>query len=627
MHLPSRAREVNAAATPMRAPEHANLPLSGSCLRVCIADFTGEDHGWGARADGWELVRALNGHWTSPEPFALSVVPAWRGSVGDAAQHGRIETDECAQLMGEAPSADARARLLSIANERYGPQLSHIESSDLVVVQAPGRGITSVGDGGTSLPLLAWLAKCVFNKPVICQAGSRPPTGSSVDAAWTATLARCDQVWVQDPATVSWLKSQGCPHAKLVPSSAFLTDPLDHGQLRGALSGRPFFCVTGIRRTDEEASLAMLRAVRAIADRTGLMPVFAGFPAPGSRLLSREVEAWAPGSFCVMPRDLSYQAVAYHLARGCFVVGGDYLLSVLAAIDGTPSIALESDQQQWQGLQELLGADWPMRCLDDLDGVLDDAVRHSADTGRGRDALRARVEEIRREHVASLQDWQCVAPSSARRHAKELRGRPAARPFATDDLTPHIQSLTIYLRRGAHAAATFRCLRQIVEGDTEFLVRQLSARWLVSVCDSYSDHGDPIAARNAALISTFVTWERLAATHARWADPARSTNQVDSPVPADNVPLWSGLQTIHLRRGDTTCNLLARLSRLLGETPHLLLIWREILRRIRDSDSVLAALNRPHGHMFDEDLAWMAGDAFPQVAPWRKPSLEGQGQD
>jgi len=90
-----------------------------------------------------------------------------------------------------------------------------------------------------------------------------------------------------------------------------------------------------------------------------------------------------------------------------------------------------------------------------------------------------------------------------------------------------LRALTVYLRRGVHAEATFRCLRQLVEGNLDLVVQQLDARWLVSICDSYADFGTPIEARNALLISSFLNWERITASYLQWADPCRGSLRVD----------------------------------------------------------------------------------------------------
>lgn len=95
--------------------------------------------------------------------------------------------------------------------------------------------------------------------------------------------------------------------------------------------------------------------------------------------------------------------------------------------------------------------------------------------------------------------------------------------------------------------------------------------------------------------------------------------RVETPPPANNVHLWDGIITVHLRRGDTVNNMLVRYARLLAETPPLLAIWRALLDRIRASDSVLAALDRPHGHLFDEHLLWMADTRLADIPRWRRP--------
>ena len=199
---------------------------------------------------------------------------------------------------------------------------------------------------------------------------------------------------------------------------------------------------------------------------------------------------------------------------------------------------------------------------------------------------------------------------------------PEAKLGPAPRMLPQLTALTVYVRRGVHAEASFRCLRQLVEGQLDSVLAQLSTRWLVSICDSYADHGDAIEARNALLISSFLNWERLAATYVRWAVPGRVGHRVDAPVPPDNQPLWDGLMTVQLERGDTVSNLLARYARLLAPTPPLLAIWRTLLARIRAHDSVLAALNQPHGHLFDENLDWLADERYAErIAPWRMRAL------
>jgi polysaccharide pyruvyl transferase WcaK-like protein len=623
--------------------------------RVCILNFTGERQNWGCRATSWELVRVLNRQWTESEPFALETIPLLPHHALDV----RIPEQHCdaihAALLAVSPSAEQRAAMLALARTRYGDLLERVIRADLVLFQGEGTMTGTDFLRAERLLLLPWVAQHALGKPVVWvnqTLFSAEPVFSEV---LLHVLAGVPDVWVREPASLEWLRRHGCGHTRLVPDTAFLTDPLDHGDLQARLSGREYFCVTGSAALFGDAIPAMLAAIRTIADRTGLLPVFACSVGRDLRLADAAAESWPGDSHCRIPVDCSYPAVAHHLANARLLVGGRYHLSILAAIGGTPSALLDTNTYKLHGLVDLLDTTWPVRSCRDLDRLVDDAVRLAGSTATERAVLRQRVATLRGEVLDSFADWPriqmtVVDQAAVGKAAKpglpaRERGAPPA-PLADygavnrriaelfthpegdspaalfgppPPIQPQLQALTLYLRRGVHTEATFRCLRQLVEGNLDLVLDQLNARWLVSICDSYADHGDPVTARNAALISTFLTWERLAATHARWADPTRTTNTVSAPVPERNVPLWDGLVTVHLARGDTTCNLLARSARLLAATPHLLRIWRELLARIRRHDSVLAALNEPHGHLFDEDLAWLADERIKDVPAWRRP--------
>jgi hypothetical protein len=314
----------------------------------------------------------------------------------------------------------------------------------------------------------------------------------------------------------------------------------------------------------------------------------------------------------------------------------------------------------WQAgsrrLRALLDVDWPIHAFGGAADVLPVARRLAAAPDAGRAALRERVGALRAATVASCRNWLAPrgpAPAAAlgrlvppmplqsveasdrfdeinRAIAAGFRYPDADTPDAKlgppPRLLPQIKALTVYIRRGVHADASYLCLRQLVEGQLELALAQLDSRWLVSICDSYADHGTPMEARNALLISTFLTCEPLAATYRHWAEPGCATRRVAGLVAPGNEPLWDGLMTIQLERGDTVGNLLARYARPLADTPHLLAIWRTLLGRIRSHDSVLAALDAPHGHLLDENLDWLADPRFDnRIEPWRRRWLRERG--
>ena len=618
--------------------------------RVCILNFTGERQNWGCRATSWELVRVLNRRWPESEPFVLETVPLLPHHALDVRIPEQHASEMRAAFLAPSPTAEQQSSMLAIARTRYGDLLDRVAQADLVLFQGEGTMTGTDFLRAERLLLLPWVAQHALHKPIVWVNQTLFSAEPAFSEVLLHVLAGVERVWVREPASLEWLRRHGCGHARLVPDTAFLTDPLDHGDLQARLSGREYFCVTGSAALFGDAIPAMLAAIRTIADRTGLLPVFACSVGRDLRLADAAAESWPADSYGRIPADCSYPAVAHHLANARLLVGGRYHLSILAAIGGTPSALLDTNTYKLHGLVDLLGTTWPVRSCRDFDCLVDDAVRLAGAAAAERDTLRQRVATIRRDVLDAFANWHNMPTAAQGDMASSGRSPPervaSAVPLADygavnrriaalfthpEDsspaamfgpppaLQPQVQALTLYLRRGVHTDSTFRCLRQLVEGNLDLVLEQLNSRWLISICDSYVDHGDPVAARNAALISAFLTWERLAATHARWADPTRNTNAVTEPVPERNVPLWDGLVTVHLMRGDTTCNLLARYTRLLAATPHLLRIWRELLERIRRHDSVLAALNEPHGHLFDEDLDWLADARIVDVPAWRRP--------
>jgi len=407
--------------------------------------------------------------------------------------------------------------------------------------------------------------------------------------------------------------------AEIVPDTAILTDPLEHGSLAEELERHDHFIVAAGGTMPPGEQEAFFRTIRILADRTGLLPVVVPGGGP-NRQPADDPLATASPPWPAIPEDMPYPAVAHLAGRAAFVVGGDRRVSLLAAIGGTPSLFVAAADEGLTAVGRMLGCHWPVRPCDAADLVVADAIRLRAARPQARQAVRSRAAELRLELRARVRGR--LAELRAGRPPGAAHLAPPAPPVRTASrILAQLLPITLYLRRGLRPEASFRCLRQLVEGELAAVLRQLDSRWLVSICDSYADHGDPVSSRNALLISTFVTWERLAATHALWDRPDRGTLRVEGPPPADNLPLWDGLLTVHLRRGDTVNNLLVRSGRLLADTPHLLAIWRELLSRIRSHDTLLAALDRPHGHLFEENLDWMADPDLDGVPRWRRPAL------
>lgn len=294
--------------------------------------------------------------------------------------------------------------------------------------------------------------------------------------------------------------------------------------------------------------------------------------------------------------------------------------------------------------ERMLKVNWPIREISQQELLVADACQCLEKLESSRSSLKLQVAQLRTDIITAFQDcperriesfepikkltlippaeqevYLSINQQIASRFKYPEKDTQHAKLGAPQEILPQLITLTVYLRRNKYPEATFCCLRQLVQGNIKLVLNQLNSRWLVSICDSYADFGKPIEARNALLISTFLNWERLAASYIHWSEPSRTTRCIDNPVDPKNQPLWDGLVTVQLTRGDTINNLLIRYAKLLENTPHLLRIWHTLLDRLKNNDSVMSALNEPHGHMFDENLDWIKNGNYDGIfPPWRR---------
>lgn len=601
-------------------------------IHLCILNFEHAPQTPSDFASTWEMLRALN--LAAPQgkrPIVRFLRPF---PTGDKKQIA--DKDHLLKVLAQAePSSEQCREILLLCASIYGSRLVDLQAADVVIVPTPPKIARSDEDLFRCL-LMPWLAQEMFGKSVFW---INPPLALLPGAllpAWKALLCQADLVWVDDPVSLRLAQEAGCERAKLVPDPIMLTIPLEHGSLYQELEGKRYFCVTAVDVGNLET---YANAIARIAADTSLHAVLV--PAgPRHEDLCPLLAALLPAEQCsFVPRNMIYQAVAECLAKAAFLLSDCPTLAKLAAVSGTPCIPVNEGSQQWQALIQMLGAAWHERKISDYSLIREDAVRYVTATASERVTLQKRVTELQGEANAGYKDWPSAMAAPRNRDPAapcplaggsdlQALGPDTEKPahdLSQSEILPGLLVLTVYLRRGVGTATAFRCLQQLVEDSFDGTVKALDTRWLSSVCDSYADNGDSIECRNALLISTFLTWERIAASYVRWATGNSATLKTSKPIPAENEPLWDGLITVHLRRGDTLNNLLMRYARLLRKTPALLAIWRELIQRIRSNDSVLAALEAAHHHLWDENLSYFANPEL-EVPSWKRPPHIGQAE-
>ena len=156
---------------------------------------------------------------------------------------------------------------------------------------------------------------------------------------------------------------------------------------------------------------------------------------------------------------------------------------------------------------------------------------------------------------------------------------------SSETLQNQIAALIRELRNERDIDANWPAFRNLVENHIEETVRSTSTRWLVSICDTYVDYGDPFQARNAMAISCVVNTIRLAETTHFVRPDIDSTKWEETRLKP--VELYDGLTTFAIDRQDTFLNLSRRLHKLLSDDPVMTAIWRVILERLNTHDTII----------------------------------------
>jgi hypothetical protein len=170
-----------------------------------------------------------------------------------------------------------------------------------------------------------------------------------------------------------------------------------------------------------------------------------------------------------------------------------------------------------------------------------------------------------------------------------------------ENILPKIQDLIIRQRKGIDAEENWKKFTEFIETNLDKVCKSLDTRWLVSICDTYVDYGDPVIRRNAMLVVQTANFEKLWATYLLMYDLNLNEEKVEKLKKNKVIPLWDGMYSFNINHGDMTNNYFARVDELMSETPVIEAIYKTVLQRIKENNTVLANLNKYHKRLFKPD--------------------------
>ncbi|MDP0929557.1 polysaccharide pyruvyl transferase family protein [Paracoccus onubensis] len=189
-----------------------------------------------------------------------------------------------------------------------------------------------------------------------------------------------------------------------------------------------------------------------------------------------------------------------------------------------------------------------------------------------------------------------ISPAPPRPKGKDIPSHFATlrEEFATkSELLFYHAALISLLRRGLESAPAFRCFQEIWIKETDFLLRELNSRWLVSACDTFADHAQDVVDRSLAMTGVlFANTVKLYETE-NWATGRRGIAQEYRAV-VSQTPLFDGMTVFGIGSGDLMHCMQKRLAATAGQERVVSKILSELFSRMHAHDTVFRRFRNVH---------------------------------
>jgi len=164
-----------------------------------------------------------------------------------------------------------------------------------------------------------------------------------------------------------------------------------------------------------------------------------------------------------------------------------------------------------------------------------------------------------------------------------------------------IVNLIKNLRKGINKNENWNEFKTTIENNIQIICKNFNTRWLVSICDTYVDYGNPIEKRNAMLISLLINMEKLGQTNLLLYYKTINPVNIVKLSSGNPIKLWDGMKSFNIKTGDLTNNIFRRMETLLIETPVLMRIAKTLIYRLKNNKTILSNLNYYHKNIFNTE--------------------------
>ena len=156
--------------------------------------------------------------------------------------------------------------------------------------------------------------------------------------------------------------------------------------------------------------------------------------------------------------------------------------------------------------------------------------------------------------------------------------------------------LNVFLRRGIESKENFKKLSHLWQHESNYLIKNLNTRWLISAADSFVDHDkNPLSRAYAFSAISLINSCKLFETE-RFVNNTQSCKYIDKKLvqlKKERVPLFDGTSAFTIGTCDTLRNMRWRLDSMKSVLPSYIIL-QEIFNRINLNDTVYKRMSEYH---------------------------------
>lgn len=168
------------------------------------------------------------------------------------------------------------------------------------------------------------------------------------------------------------------------------------------------------------------------------------------------------------------------------------------------------------------------------------------------------------------------------KNIEAVKAEFVGKPLVCHELVKHI----IYLRREFNVEENTKKFYEILDKYLDEILEHYDLRWLLSICDTLVDIGDPARSAAAMNLVQSVNYLNIMSTILDVANDGRPSIEKIRRNPGHKRPTFDGMIALDIYEGDMMYNLVARLNRVAAKDDLVNELWEEIKHRLVDDMSV-----------------------------------------